>query len=44
MQMVTYLAALVLLYVLCFLATGVIFAFAYQLVVDENLSGWKLQN
>ncbi len=28
MQMVTYLAALVLLYVLCFLATGVIFAFA----------------
>lgn len=41
MQMVTYLAALVLLYVLCFLVTGVIFAFAYQLVVDKNLSGWQ---
>ena len=40
MQMVTYLAALVLLYVFCFLVTGVIFAFAYQLVVDRNLSGW----
>ncbi|MGI8897173.1 MAG: hypothetical protein ACR2IB_02145 [Pyrinomonadaceae bacterium] len=41
MQMVTYLAALVLLYVLCFLVTGIIFAFAYQLVVDKNLSGWE---
>lgn len=41
MQMATYLAALVLLYVLCFMVTGVIFAFAYQLVVDKNLSGWE---
>ena len=41
MQMVTYLAGLVLLYVVCFLVTGVIFAFAYQLVVDKNLSGWE---
>lgn len=41
MQMVTYLAALVLLYVIGFLITGVIFAFAYQLVVDKNLSGWE---
>lgn len=40
-QMVTYLAALALLYVICFLVTGVIFAFAYQLVVDKNLSGWE---
>ena len=41
MQMLTYLAGLVLLYVFCFLVTGVIFAFAYQLVVDKNLSGWE---
>jgi hypothetical protein len=41
MQMVTYMAALVLLYVIGFLITGVIFAFAYQLVVDKNLSGWE---
>ncbi len=40
-QMVTYLAALVLLYVICFLITGVIFAFAYQLVVDKQLTGWE---
>ena len=40
-QMVTYLASLVLLYVVCFLVTGVIFAFAYQLVVDRQLSGWE---
>ena len=40
-QMLTYLAGLVLLYVICFLVTGVIFAFAYQLVVDKNLSGWE---
>lgn len=41
LQMVTYLALLVLLYVVSFLVTGVIFAFAYQLVVDKNLSGWE---
>lgn len=41
MQMATYLAGLVLLYALCFLVTGVIFAFAYQLVVDKDLSGWE---
>lgn len=41
MQMVTFLAALVLLYALCFMVTGVIFAFSYQLIVDKNLSGWE---
>ena len=41
LQLITYLAALALVYVICFLITGVIFAFAYQLVVDKNLSGWQ---
>ena len=41
LQMLTYLAGLVLLYVILFLITGVFFAFAYQLVVDKNLSGWE---
>jgi hypothetical protein len=41
MEMATYLAALLLLYVICFIVTGVIFPFAYQLVVDKNLSGWQ---
>lgn len=41
LQIVTYLALLFVLYIVCFLVTGVIFAFAYQLVVDKNLSGWE---
>jgi hypothetical protein len=40
-QMFTYLAGLGLLYVICFIVTGIIFAFAYQLVADKNLSGWQ---
>jgi hypothetical protein len=40
-QMVTYLAGLVFIYAVCFVVTGVIFAFAYQLVVDKKLSGWE---
>jgi uncharacterized membrane protein len=35
------LGGLLLFYVLAFLITGVIFPFAYQLVVDRQMSGWK---
>ena len=41
MWQVGSLVGLILLYVLCFLVTGVIFAFAYQLVVDQKLTGWE---
>jgi len=41
MWQVGYLLGLILLYALCFFVTGVIFAFAYQLVVDQKLSGWE---
>jgi hypothetical protein len=40
LQMLAFMAVLALLYLVGFLVTGVIFAFAYQLVVDRNLSGW----
>lgn len=36
-----FVCGLGLLYVIAFLVTGVIFAFAYQLVVEKNLSGWQ---
>jgi hypothetical protein len=35
------LGALLVFYVLAFLITGLIFPFAYQLVVDRQMSGWK---
>ncbi|MCM3872094.1 MAG: hypothetical protein ND895_15535 [Pyrinomonadaceae bacterium] len=41
LQMFTYLAILVLIYVIGFLISGVIFAFAFQLVVDKDLSAWE---
>ncbi|MFN2511297.1 MAG: hypothetical protein ABR568_07610 [Pyrinomonadaceae bacterium] len=41
LQTIGFISGLVLLYVIAFLITGVIFAFAYQLVVDKNLSGWE---
>jgi hypothetical protein len=41
LETLAFVSGLVLLYVIAFLVTGVIFAFAYQLVVDKNLSGWQ---
>jgi hypothetical protein len=35
------LVGLVVFYLLAFLITGLIFPFAYQLVVDRQMSGWK---
>jgi len=35
------LGGLLVFYVLAFLITGLIFPFAYQLVVDRQMSGWK---
>ncbi len=35
------LGGLVVFYLLAFLITGLIFPFAYQLVVDRQMSGWK---
>ncbi|HET6891366.1 MAG TPA: hypothetical protein VFH31_09710 [Pyrinomonadaceae bacterium] len=41
LQMLAYLGAVVLLFIVCTLVTGVIFAFAYQLVIDKKMSGWE---
>lgn len=41
LQMLAYIGAVVLFYIVCTLVTGVIFAFAYQLVVDKKMSGWE---
>lgn len=41
LQMLAYVGAIVFFYIVCTLVTGVIFAFAYQLVVDKNMSGWE---
>ena len=35
------LGGLLVFYVLAFLITGLIFPFAYQLIVDRQMSGWK---
>lgn len=41
LEMLAYIGAIVLYYIACTLVTGVIFAFAYQLVVDKNMSAWE---
>lgn len=41
LQMFAYMGAILLFYIVCTLVTGVIFAFAYQLVIDKNMSGWE---
>ncbi len=41
LQVLAYVGAVVLFYIVCTLVTGVIFAFAYQLVIDKNMSGWE---
>jgi len=40
-EQLIYLVVLVLLFIILHLITGVIFGFAYQLVVERNLSGWQ---
>ena len=40
-QQAVVLGCLVLFYMISFVVTGVIFAFAYQLVVDKKLTGWE---
>jgi uncharacterized membrane protein len=40
-EQLTYLGALVLAFALFHLITGLIFPFAYQLVVEHKMSGWK---
>jgi hypothetical protein len=40
-EQMIYIVALVLVFVFFHLITGLIFGFAYQLVVERNLSGWQ---
>ena len=40
-EQMIYLVVLVLVFALVHLITGLIFGFAYQLVVERNLSGWQ---
>jgi hypothetical protein len=40
-EQLTWLAVLICVFALLHLITGLIFPFAYQLVVDRNLSGWQ---
>lgn len=40
-EMLAVFGGILLFYVLCFIVTGVIFAFAYPLVAEHKLSGWQ---
>ena len=40
-ELITYVVVLVLAFAVFHLITGLIFGFAYQLVVERNLSGWQ---
>ena len=41
LQQLGFFGALALIYVVSFIVSGVIFPFAYQLVVDKGMSGWE---
>ena len=41
LQQVSFLGLLALIYLISFIVSGLIFAFAYQLVVDKKMSGWE---